>query len=108
MKQAAIFVIAAIALFLIGRWTAPVTVVEDKRKIDSLVNDLDKAIFLRDQAEDSMNHYRIQSDTWFAEYEKERKTKSVTHTVYDNRKKAIDRLTDADLDSAFRAVYPDK
>lgn len=108
MKQITIVAIVAVVLFFLGRFTAPVKTVEDTRKIDSLTRDLDKATKARDNAIDSMNHFIILSDTWFNEYQKLRKIKSITHTVYDNRKRAIDRLTDADLDSAFRAVYPDK
>lgn len=101
-------IIVAVILFFVGRFTAPETIVEDKHKIDSLTRDLNSALRREAVAIDSTNHYKVQSNTWFNEFTKAEKNKSVTHTIYDNRKKTIDALLDADLDSAFRAVYPDK
>ncbi len=108
MKQSAIIVLVCVALFLIGRFTAPQKPTDDRRAIDSLKAKI--ATHERREAilKDSLKRANIMSDTWYNLYDSATKIKSITHTIYDNRTKAIDRLTDADLDSAFRAVYPDK
>lgn len=108
MKQSAVLLILAIVLFALGRFTAPEKIVEDKRKIDSLTQDLNQAQKRELVHKDSIRQLIIMSDTWFTAYEKEKNSKSVTHTVYDNRKKAIDVMPDSTLFREFLAVYPDK
>ena len=98
-------IVLAIILFFVGRFTAPATAVEDTRKIDSLKRD----IFSRTKREqilmDSVNHYRIMSDTWYQQAMSAPKAKVVTRDRYDNTAKIIDRSSVPELDSMFVARY---
>lgn len=106
MKQAAVFVIAAIALFLIGRFTAPVTVVEDKRKIDSLIRDSQESAKREAAYKEKINHLTILGDTWFNEAQKKPEEKIITRTIYRNDTSVNNHLDSAGIAAKFRARYP--
>lgn len=92
-------IVLAVVLFFLGRFTAPVKTVEDTRKIDSLTRDIARS-------NDSLNHYRILSNTWFQKAMDAQRIKAVTRTIYTHDTIRINTFTDAQLDSAFRARYP--
>ncbi len=108
MKQSAIIVVIAFAVFFAGRFTAPVKEVEDTRKIDSLTKDIAKRDRRETVLKDSVKFFRIMSDTWFEQAMKKQDGKIVTRTIYNNEKIRIDSLDTTGLSAEFSARYPVK
>lgn len=101
-----LFVVAFI--FTIAIITAPPRQGENALLIDSLKRRAYKAERERDRARDSAKQFSILADTWYNLAQSKQKDRVVIRTVYNNEKKHIDSLSDRGLDSAFRAIYPDK
>lgn len=100
MKNTILYCIAvAIVFTFLGRLTAPVKTVEDLRKIDSLKRDIETR-------EKSFSNYIIRSDQILQEAMANQRIKTITRTIYRNDTIFINRLTDIQLDSVFRARYP--
>jgi hypothetical protein len=108
MKKVYIYILLGAILFFLGRQTAPIETTQDTQKLDSLRKDIQQRERRERQLMDSVTHYRILSDTWFNLAQSHLKEKQALWLKYNNEVSHIDNLTDAQLDSAFRAKYPDK
>ncbi len=97
-------IVLAIILFFVGRFTAPVKMVEDTHKIDSLIRDAAKHERREAILKDSVNHYKILSDTWF-EQAQNKKIERVIIYKYNADTAKISKFSKDEIDSAFIKRY---
>ncbi len=105
MKQSAILIIAAIALFFVGRFTAPPKEVEDTRRVDSITRELVKHIKGEQMWKDSSAFKDILATTWFNEAMKNKKGERVIITKFNEDTTRNRSLTVLQRDSAIRAIF---
>ncbi len=99
-----VLIVLAIVLFFVGRFTAPVKVVEDTHKIDSLIRDAAKRERREAILKDSVNHYKILSDTWFKQAQN-KKIERIIIYKYNVDAAKISKFSKAEIDSAFTKRY---
>lgn len=95
----------AVALFFLGRFTAPKPVENNNREIDSLRRGIAFRDIAIEKARDSVKQFSILADTWFKMSEETRKEKVITRTIYRNDTSKINDYSVPELDSVFRARY---
>jgi hypothetical protein len=108
-RLAVVAFLVVVAIFLVGRLTAPKAESNEQYKaaIDSLRRDAVKHEMALRKADRLIEHYKSQSDVWFSNYKELEKRKTVTRTIHDNEVKRIDSFTATQLDSAFARRYPE-
>lgn len=103
-KIGIIFVLV-VGLFLAGRWTATKKIDTHHRAIDSLMRDISLRTKERDQAIDSVKHYKIMADTWFKAAESAQREKIITRTIYAQDTSRNRHFTVLQRDSVIRAEF---
>lgn len=106
MKQSILLVFGALIVgLIIGNLTAPKTIEDNQKVIDSLKRDIQARERKINEAIDSMNHYKVLSETWFQVANENIKKKTIYKTIYLRDTARNNSFTLDQLDSAFRAKY---
>lgn len=107
MKNIVVFFIIVLAVFALGRFTAPTSHPNNQGKIDSLKKDIAARVKELAKARDSVRQLDILSTTWFNVAMEAQKAKVITRTIYRNDTSTISHLDSAGITKAFIARYKD-
>ena len=107
MKNSIVILLVILAVFALGRFTAPTSHPNNQGKIDSLKKDIATRGRELAKARDSVRQLDILSTTWFNEAMEAKKAKVITRTIYRNDTSAISHLDSAGITKAFLARYKD-